>query len=554
MPGAPTETVPLVSDPEELQLIAADALVIAADKAGVLDLLGVFREPTPPPLAPVLQAVDWGTAYERDELLDELEALEIRGEEVLADLDYWEVGLSFEVVEVLESPPEDLWDRIDAGETGLLDAGPYLSAIDDLANRNGRPPTDGVRGGVDGEALAAAYVVAYGGELTTPSGPPTSGQAPPTTLTGGATTSVDGDEASGSDDGPPWLLIALVFVVLGAIVAALLALRRRGPDAGAQFDELLEVSRTLSLARTPADAERIAAEQAARLLGGETSTAGAVVHRATSGLEIGHETLEGVLVPDKLSDGLLRRVVETGQTIVTVVDQEAALRSLPSALVVVPIIGSGRVEGVVLVVRSPDEPFTDDEVSLLTKLGPIAAAALDSARHADESTAASLTDPLTEVGNRRRLENDLPSILLGATGETALAMVDLDHFKSVNDTFGHPAGDALLRAVAAVLQEVVRPGDGVYRYGGEEFALVLPSTDEAAATVVAERARETIASRTYDLGDGVEHRMTASLGVAATVGTDDLDGLGLIARADRALYDAKANGRDRVVAASSLDG
>src|SRR5690606_23670437 len=100
------------------------------------------------------------------------------------------------------------------------------------------------------------------------------------------------------------------------------------------------------------------------------------------------------------------------------------------------------------------------------------------------------------------------------------------------------------------LRDTVRPGDGVYRYGGEEFALVLPGADTEAAVTAAERALDAVRSHTFDLGDGTAHRVTASLGVAATGEPDVLDGLGLIARADRALYDAKRNGRNRVIAAA----
>src|SRR5439155_11445125 len=128
-------------------------------------------------------------------------------------------------------------------------------------------------------------------------------------------------------------------------------------------------------------------------------------------------------------------------------------------------------------------------------------------------------------------------------------MVDLDRFKSVNDTFGHPVGDALLRSVAEVLRESVRPGDGVYRYGGEEFCIVMPDTTADDAAVVAERIRAAVAGRAYEAGTGVPLRATASLGVASADGlaTGQSGLAGLMARADAAPYRAKQGGRDQVV-------
>ena len=122
-------------------------------------------------------------------------------------------------------------------------------------------------------------------------------------------------------------------------------------------------------------------------------------------------------------------------------------------------------------------------------------------------------------------------------------MVDLDHFKSVNDLHGHPAGDALLRGVSAVMRERVRPGDRVYRLGGEEFCVLLQRTSMEEAAEVAERVRSAIAGGAFSIGRPDPLRATASFGVAST---GDLDGPALIARADEALYAAKQSGRNRV--------
>lgn len=135
---------------------------------------------------------------------------------------------------------------------------------------------------------------------------------------------------------------------------------------------------------------------------------------------------------------------------------EPAIRYLPVSLMAVPLVGSGRVDGVLVMVRGTSTSFTAHERERLVALAPIAAAAIQSSRQAEEQT---LIDGLTGVGNRRRLDRDLPTVVSQATGRpTAVIMVDLDHFESVNDTHRHPAGDALLRAVAGILRETgVRP-------------------------------------------------------------------------------------------------
>jgi diguanylate cyclase (GGDEF)-like protein len=131
-------------------------------------------------------------------------------------------------------------------------------------------------------------------------------------------------------------------------------------------------------------------------------------------------------------------------------------------------------------------------------------------------------------------------------------MVDLDHFKSVNDTHGHPAGDKLLQQVAREIRDTIRPIDSVYRFGGEEFCVVLRDAGEGSedALDIAERIRDAVGSRTYDVGIGTPLHMTASLGVA-TASDDEgsRDGAALLARADGALYAAKRGGRDRVCSA-----
>ena len=125
---------------------------------------------------------------------------------------------------------------------------------------------------------------------------------------------------------------------------------------------------------------------------------------------------------------------------------------------------------------------------------------------------------------------------------SSLVMIDIDHFKSVNDNHGHPAGDAVIRSVARILRSALRLQDVPGRYGGDEFGVVLPGTSIEGAEVLADRIRERIESMVVETAIGV--RVTASLGVAAFKSTD-ADQMDWIARADRALYGAKESGRNR---------
>lgn len=155
------------------------------------------------------------------------------------------------------------------------------------------------------------------------------------------------------------------------------------------------------------------------------------------------------------------------------------------------------------------------------------------------------TDPLTGAANRRMLDEELTRLCQTREG-CALVLLDVDHFKVFNDTFGHPVGDDVLRRLAALARDRLRSGhDLVARYGGEEFALVLPNCSLRDALLVAEHVRVGLAATRLSHPDRAVGGVTASFGVAATghgIATPDA----LIAAADRALYAAKAAGRNRV--------
>ncbi|MFO1217128.1 MAG: GGDEF domain-containing protein [Burkholderiaceae bacterium] len=157
-------------------------------------------------------------------------------------------------------------------------------------------------------------------------------------------------------------------------------------------------------------------------------------------------------------------------------------------------------------------------------------------------------DSLTRLFNRRAFEQRLAGEIAAsqrAAAPLGLLLVDIDHFKRVNDRFGHPAGDAVLREVADRLAQAVRRSDVLARLGGEEFGVLLPSTDAAGIRQAAERLRVAVSGRAIDIGD-------TPLGVTVSVGasmrlSDETDPEAMLRRADQALYRAKAEGRDRTV-------
>ena len=158
------------------------------------------------------------------------------------------------------------------------------------------------------------------------------------------------------------------------------------------------------------------------------------------------------------------------------------------------------------------------------------------------------TDGLTGIANRRHFDEFLSQQVASADRygtPLSLVTLDLDHFKRLNDRYGHPAGDEVLRAVAAVLREVARESDLVARHGGEEFALVLPQTNEAGALMAAERCAEAIRSAEIH-HDGQTLRVTASFGVVTFDQIAHRDADGLLEAADKAVYAAKGAGRNAV--------
>ena len=224
-------------------------------------------------------------------------------------------------------------------------------------------------------------------------------------------------------------------------------------------------------------------------------------------------------------------------------DQPAWVRSYLS----VPICRNGTVLGLLRLRGDTPDEFTAEDAERLKPFVSAAAIALENSRLLGEVQRLAITDELTGLHNRRHLyelsEHELRRARRRQEPVSAI-MLDIDRFKSINDTYGHALGDSVLRALADCCRRNVRDHDILGRYGGEEFVIVLPATDLPAARNVAERVRRCIAGEAIPTEQG-DLRITISAGVATYDGGDP-DVAALIERADAAMYAAKRAGRNRV--------
>ncbi len=212
----------------------------------------------------------------------------------------------------------------------------------------------------------------------------------------------------------------------------------------------------------------------------------------------------------------------------------------PCSAVCVPVTFMGRALGVLHATGPVGEPLRAEQVAQLTTLVTQSGARIGTVRAFEKTQLQASTDGLTGLINRRTLENEVRQ-LMSHGRRFALAMADLDRFKSLNDTHGHEAGDRALRLFSQVVRGVVGEGDLAARFGGEEFVLVLPDADAAAAVAFCERLRAELAQA----HTGDHPRFTGSFGVTDSTQADTLEALLRIA--DAGLYAAKEGGRDQVV-------
>jgi diguanylate cyclase (GGDEF)-like protein len=256
--------------------------------------------------------------------------------------------------------------------------------------------------------------------------------------------------------------------------------------------------------------------------------------------DLGHAARTGAPIPREPGDRSSRPLAA---------DAEAWERGAGAFRVALPLTGpDGEVGG--LLAAWSDRPLATYGVSLLEALGPLAAVQLRQATELARFRDRASLDPLTRLPNRSALQEHLATETARFhryRRPLALIVLDLDHFKAVNDRHGHDAGDAVLRAIGPVVAASIRDADFAARFGGEELVVVLPETMLRPALEAAERIREAVEAATIE-HHGVRIPVTASLGVSACPECVD-DPEALFGSADAALYEAKSRGRNRVTSA-----
>ncbi|HEX7097552.1 MAG TPA: diguanylate cyclase [Acidimicrobiales bacterium] len=481
--------------------------------------LDAFRDHDPG-LEPYRAAAD--AAWESmswDMLLDNLHTSDSEGAALLSRAQLAD-DLPPPVAYVLRPLPDSTMDAIADGETGMLDPRPYVDAsrwaADRLADADRRSQE------------AAGRLMRF------------------------------------ADRPTPWqsstVLMLVISLALVGITGAVLVLWRLSTmsrsltsritaaesDASTlrarsdRYRHLIELARRLTAESDVHSLSHALVEETRRLLGGEvvslTRRDGSIVRPAVVAGEL-------PVTAVSTGEGVVGRTVDAGTATRTVVDRDPFVPGVggPLAMMTAPLVVDGQVIGAIVVGARSATTFDENDAMALELLAFLAAGAMAAAQRYDSTVALALRDPLTGLANRRKLDLDLAKASATEV-RVAFLMVDIDHFKSFNDRHGHQRGDALLRAVAHAISAAVRKDDCVYRYGGEEFSVLLPGADAATAGLVAERVRTAVRAATAGMdGDAI----TVSVGVAAQ--SAPIVASKLLAEADAALYAAKGTGRDRVV-------
>lgn len=256
--------------------------------------------------------------------------------------------------------------------------------------------------------------------------------------------------------------------------------------------------------------------------------------------------------------GIFQWVVEKGQTyqysrdvIVKKVfpDLPPSIARMGSFLAL-PLVVGNEVTGVYLTARKDRKSYTPYEVKLIEAMTAHVSMAKSNAGIYKKMEEMAITDGLTGLNNHRYFQERLSGELERSDrykDKFALFLTDIDFFKKVNDDYGHPAGDKILKGVSQILTGSIRNVDFAARYGGEEFAAILLNADKQMAMEIAERLRKTIEKTRFNISDGKSLKVTISIGIATYPADADKKSL-LISRADEALYLAKKEGRNRAYA------
>lgn len=330
-------------------------------------------------------------------------------------------------------------------------------------------------------------------------------------------------------------------------------LRRTNEELKALYEVSLAISRTIDLDRLLAEVLHALAEM--KIVSFKWKGAIFLVEggglRLVSSIDL-HEKILARCKSLRLGECLCGLAAATGEIIISKDSREdkkhtVSIPEIPShGHIIVPLKAADKVVGVLNIYTRADMELDERLLNLLISIGNQVGIAVENARLYEEAKSFSLHDSLTGLANRRFLQVQMEKSFEAAKryGEKlSVVMLDIDHFKRYNDTYGHVEGDRLLVRIADILLREIRSADHAFRYGGEEFLCMLPKTDLTMACEAAERLRRAVES---------EVGVTISLGVASyreTMADKDV----LVNMADEALYRAKRKGRNRVEAGIARD-
>jgi diguanylate cyclase (GGDEF)-like protein len=311
---------------------------------------------------------------------------------------------------------------------------------------------------------------------------------------------------------------------------------------------LQQVARTLAVVRRTDETERLALDS----IGEVFFSWWAALYRREDDRYVCRavRALRGETVPDSLPLTVVRPVLPSGTEAVIPPPDAEIRKHIGAEIALIEALDLGDSSGLLFLgPRMTQAPYDAHDVALLRALADSSAIALRNAALLDRLRTQATVDPLTGCKNRRGFD-ELLSVEIARAGRharpLALVFIDIDRFKAINDELGHDAGDHALRRLGQLLRTRFRASDSACRYGGEEFALILPETSKADAAGLAEWLRRQIEQMEPD--EVVPRAFTASMGVAVFP-DDAADAAELVRVADRALYQAKAQGRNQVCAA-----
>jgi|GEM_PF-1092647 len=329
----------------------------------------------------------------------------------------------------------------------------------------------------------------------------------------------------------------------------------RADQRARELQLLAEVSRALSAQLSIHSLCQTVCNEVRRVMDAKVFFVALAAETGTVRLEFcieGDEIMDPDIVP--LENSFAKRVMETRQPIV--LQTEAEIRLQPHreisvndntvrSIAMAPLRLGDRCIGVMSAQSYNERAFDESSVRLLTAIGEQLALAVQNAQLFGDAKSRADRDPLTNLFHHRYLKTRLEEEIARSrftSQPLVVLMMDIDNFKLVNDTYGHPAGDDALRMLTAVLQATCRGSDVVGRYGGDEFMIILPDTDAEHGLRIAERIEIEVAGRALHLHDGAAIPLRCSIGLAS-VPADGWTPADIIAKADAALYQSKRQGR-----------